>query len=183
MTRLDLSDLIGLGLGCLGAFILVVGVGAIFIYTRIRKQNQSETPPPEPPPMTVDVHAMDLSAEAVPQPAAPTNPAPPPLTPTPPNDALTPSVDAVLLPPSRSRTPDPVDEEMETLPIAGRPGPAGVAVDQEDVTEVRTIPSGEHRPSLLTPIGLPDEDDADSATIIIDRSASLDGLPGTEDET
>lgn len=182
MTRLDLSDLIGLGLGCLGAFILVVGVGAIFIYTRIRKQNQSEAPPPEPPPMTVDAHAMGLDVGA--PPAAPqTAAAPPPLAPTPPTDALTPSVDAVLLPPSRSRTPDPVDEEMETLPIAGRPGPAGVAVDQEDVTEVRTITSGEHRPSLLTPIGLPDEDDADSATIIIDRSASLDGLPGTEDET
>ena len=182
MTRLDLSDLIGLGLGCLGTFILVVGVGAVFIYTRIRKQNQSEAPPPEPPPMTVDAHALGLNVDAPPTTPQPTA-APPPLAPTPPTDALTPSVDAVLLPPSRSRTPDPVDEEMETLPIAGRPGPAGVAVHHEDITEVRTIISNEHRPPLLTPIGLPDDDDANSATIIIDRSASLDGLPETEDET
>ena len=178
MTRLDLGDLIGLGLGCLGAFVVVVAVGAIFIYTRIRSQEKTEGPPPQPPPMTVDAHALGLDISAPDRTARKRAPRPAqPLTPTPATSKLTPSVDAVILPPTWSQTPIEVDEEMKTEKMVSPSPPAGVGVDIEDETEVRTVMT----PSLLPPIGLPDVDDVDSATIIIDRSAGFDGLKTTHD--
>lgn len=156
MNQLELSDLIGLGLGCLGAFIFVVVAGGLFIYTRTRKQNQSSVPAPTPPPITVDAHALPVQMNPLPVASVP----PPAPLPRPPRAQPAP---APLT---------PIDEELDTQPHLTRPVPAGVTADADDETNVYGRDDKANTPLTLGLIDLPEsDDDADSATIIIDRSS------------
>lgn len=159
MNQLELSDLIGLGLGCLGAFIFVVVAGGLFIYIRTRKQNQSSVPAPTPPPITVDAHALPVQMNPLPVASAP----PPAPLPRPPRAQPAPAPAPLT----------PIDEELETQPRLTRPVPAGVTADAEDETNVYGRDDKASTPLTLGLIDLPEsDDDADSATIIIDRSSS-----------
>lgn len=154
MQRMNEEFIFILAGSCFCAFLFVVSLGGVFLFWRIRQQENSGTPPPEPPVMTRDAHASE------PESSAPTirsvrppmpMPAPPPPAPPPPRA--------------------PAISEAEAI---------GLTASEDDDTRVRPKPHTESAaprrapPPPLTPITLPDDDDEDSPTVIVDRSKPFD---------
>ena len=186
MQRVDEEFIFILVGSCFCAFLFVVIVGGAFLFIRIRQQERSGVPAPEPPVMTRDVHAEPLSEfpSALDPVAEPTPPEVEPMrdedeeveTPYPDQDTL-PSD-----PPSESSAPQAESiADLETLSPTPALTPLGteetlLGVDDDDETRVlakrpqTSNPERKTRPPPLTPITLPDMNDEDNTTVIVDRS-------------
>jgi len=170
-----------MGVACLGAFLFIVAAGSVFIFVRIRKQNASEVPAPEPPAMTIDAPAASNPSERAPDIQSDQAPrATPPKTVLPDETAPLPLQSDAPAPYRKAFTPiDEVDEDpterRDTKPLA-----AGIQARPEDETERVSFPSPKAAPTFISLSELEDldESEAETATVIIDRSK-----PPTEDES
>lgn len=194
MQRVDEEFIFILVGSCFCAFLFVVIVGGAFLFIRTRQQERSGVPAPEPPVMTRDVHAEPLSEfpSALNPISDPTPSEPEPMSveaeanPTPYPDQETLPSD----PPAKSSASQAESiADLETLSPTPALTPLGteetlLGVDDDAETRVLTKrpptpnPERKTRPPPLTPITLPDMNDEDNTTVIVDRSKPFD----TEDE-
>lgn len=164
MEQLTDTHLMVMGLAFLGTFLVVVLVGGAFIAVRTRQQNRSALPPPEPPPMTVDVVNATKDAHSPPPPVVrPPRPAPEP------EHAAEVSAHLIDDPEPPTERGPPPKPRITLTPVDEPPRKtvAGAGLEPEDATERIAAPVPE-RPFLSTADLIDAE--ADSATVIIDRS-------------
>lgn len=186
MQRVDEEFIFILVGSCFCAFLFVVIVGGAFLFIRIRQQARSGVPAPTPPVMTRDVHAEPLSEF----PSA-LNPAEEPI-PDEPEPALddaeqgaTPYPDQETLPsdaPAETSAPQAESiaglDTLSPTPALTPLGTEETLLGVEDDAETRVLtkrppsanPVRKTRPPPLTPITLPDMNDEDNTTVIVDRS-------------
>ena len=186
MQRVDEEFIFILVGSCFCAFLFVVIVGGAFLFIRIRQQERSGVPAPEPPVMTRDVHAEPLSEfPSSLDPVADLPPHEPESARAEDNRDDTPYPDQETLPsdtPVETSAPKTKSiADLETLRPTPALSPLGteetiLGVDDDAETRVLTKspatpnPERKTRPPPLTPITLPDMNDEDNTTVIVDRS-------------
>ncbi len=199
-TALREAEMLIAGAACICFFLFGSLAGGLFLWFRLRKQAADDVPAPEPPPVTRDAHADSGPDNRNIQPKARLPPPPKPIkqeeeeketssTPDKPQPDTPvvrtrlpspPEPIPITYPPSQImeeettiRTPADGEEDTNVRPITR---PLGVDDDVPDTMDP-TIPPRKNEP--LTPISLPDDDELETPTILIDRTKPM---PQDEDE-
>jgi hypothetical protein len=189
-TALREAEMLIAGAACIGFFLFGSLAGGLFLWFRLRQQEASDIPAPEPPPVTRDAHAEPVESPSNPRPKARIPPPPKPIVG--PNTQSSPDPAPTPKPVVRKRLPSPPQPVSSTdtkSPIMEEETTIRSAADAEVETNVRpisrplglddhvpdtmdpTIPARKNEP--LTPITLPDDDELETPTILIDRTKPM----------
>ncbi|MGB0637847.1 MAG: hypothetical protein ACPGTU_00845 [Myxococcota bacterium] len=193
-TALREAEMLIAGGACICFFLFGSLAGGLFLWFRLRQQEADDVPAPEPPPVTRDVHVDSEAQPVKPRPKARIPPPPKPIVaadtelsldspPTPkpvvktrpqaPQQPLTtPAAKGQIMEEETTiRSPADVEEETNVRAISR---PLGLDDHVPDTMDP-TIPARKNEP--LTPITLPDDEELETPTILIDRTK-----PMTQDE-
>jgi hypothetical protein len=197
-TALREAEMLIAGGACICFFLFGSLAGGLFLWFRLRQQAADDIPTPEPPPVTRDAHADSTVDSRNTRPKARLPPAPKP-KPVVDADAVrspqTTGNETLVVKKRLPPPPPPVTRETPQRQIMDEETtirtPAEVEVEEETNVRPITRPLGldEHVPDTmdptiparknepLTPITLPDDDELETPTILIDRTK-----PMTQDE-